>query len=167
MDRVDRKKRGSITCRTDRANEANKMFIIWLCWLFRFWEGDRELEVRTATYGPGIDQSQHVKSVSHIIILVIKYTKRLLLSKLLCLLLLCTAAHFSFMPVLSCSFSHAVLTVPVYFEGDFRSSSVGQLPQVRGHCVHRQRRGVGKRCSCSLVTDGEKQVFSKFDRSKR
>ena len=24
-------KRGSITCRTDRANEANKMFIIWLC----------------------------------------------------------------------------------------------------------------------------------------
>ena len=25
------KKRGSITCRTDRANEANKMFIIWLC----------------------------------------------------------------------------------------------------------------------------------------
>ena len=27
--------RGSITCRTDRANEANKMFIIWLCWLFR------------------------------------------------------------------------------------------------------------------------------------
>ena len=29
--------------------------------------GDRELEVRTATYGPGIDQSQHVKSVSHII----------------------------------------------------------------------------------------------------
>ena len=61
-----RKKRGSITCRTDRANEANKMFIIWLCWLFRFWKGDRELEVRTATYGPGIDQSQHAKSVSHI-----------------------------------------------------------------------------------------------------
>ena len=25
------------------------------------------LEVRTATYGPGIDQSQHAKSVSHII----------------------------------------------------------------------------------------------------
>ena len=63
-----RKKRGSITCRTNRANEANKMFIIWLCWLFRFWKGDRELEVRTATYGPGIDQSQHAKSVSHIII---------------------------------------------------------------------------------------------------
>ena len=62
-----RKKRGSITYRTDRANEANKMFIIWLCWLFRFWKGDRELEVRTATYGPEIDQSQHVKSVSHII----------------------------------------------------------------------------------------------------
>ena len=62
-----RKKRGSITCRTDRANEANKMFIIWLCRLFRFWKGDRELEVRTATYGPGIDQSQHAKSVSHII----------------------------------------------------------------------------------------------------
>ena len=62
-----RKKQGSITCRTDRANEANKMFIIWLCWLFRFWKSDRELEVRTATYGPGIDQSQHAKSVSHII----------------------------------------------------------------------------------------------------
>ena len=62
-----RKKRGSITCHTDRANEANKMFIIWLCWLFRFWKGDRELEVHTATYGPGIDQSQHAKSFSHII----------------------------------------------------------------------------------------------------
>ena len=44
------------------------MFIIWLCWLLRFWKGDRELEVRTATYGPGIDQSQHAKSVSHIMI---------------------------------------------------------------------------------------------------
>ena len=62
-----RKKRGSITYRTDRANEANKMFIIWLWWLFRFWKGDREPEVRTATYGPGIDQSQHAKSFSHII----------------------------------------------------------------------------------------------------
>ena len=61
-----RKKRGYITCRTDQANEANKMFIIWLCWFFRFWKGDRELEVRTATYRPGIDQSQHAKSVSHI-----------------------------------------------------------------------------------------------------
>ena len=27
---------------------------------------NRELEVRTATYGPGIDQSQHAKSDSHI-----------------------------------------------------------------------------------------------------
>ena len=27
--------------------------------------GDRELEVRTATYGPGIDQSQRAKTVSH------------------------------------------------------------------------------------------------------
>ena len=62
-----RKKRGSITCPTNWANEANKMFIIWLCRLFRFWKGDRELEVRTATYGPGIDQSQRAKSVSHII----------------------------------------------------------------------------------------------------
>ena len=68
-----RKKRGSITCPTDWANEANKMFIIWLCWLFRFWNGDRELEVYTATYGPGIDQSQHAKSVSHIIIYLISY----------------------------------------------------------------------------------------------
>ena len=51
----------------DQANEANKMFIIWLCWLFQFWKGDQELEVHTATYGPAIDQSQHAKSVSHII----------------------------------------------------------------------------------------------------
>ena len=29
--------------------------------------GDQELEVRRATYGPEIDQSQHAKSVSHII----------------------------------------------------------------------------------------------------
>ena len=47
------------------------MFIIWLCLLFRFLKGDRELEVRTATYGPGIDQSQHAESVSHIIIYII------------------------------------------------------------------------------------------------
>ena len=34
----------------------------------------RELEVRTATYGPGIDQSQHAKSVSHIInIYILRY----------------------------------------------------------------------------------------------
>ena len=63
----ERKKRGSITCPTDWANEANKMFIIWLCSLFRFWKSDPELEVRTATYRPGIDQSQHAESVSHII----------------------------------------------------------------------------------------------------
>ena len=30
-------------------------------------KSDRELEVRTATYGSGTDQSQHAKSVSHII----------------------------------------------------------------------------------------------------
>ena len=62
-----RKKQGSISCRTDRAKEANNMFIIWICWLFQFWKCDREREVRTATYGPGIDQSQHAKSASHII----------------------------------------------------------------------------------------------------
>ena len=33
--KLGRKKRGSITCRTDRASKANKMFIIWLCWLLR------------------------------------------------------------------------------------------------------------------------------------
>ena len=61
-----RQKRESVTCCTDRANEANKMFIICLFLLFRFWKGDRELEVRsTATYEPGIEQSQHAKSVSH------------------------------------------------------------------------------------------------------
>ena len=31
-------------------------------------KSDREQEVHTATYGPGIDQSLHAKSVSHIII---------------------------------------------------------------------------------------------------
>ena len=31
-----RKKRRSITCRTDQANENNKMFIIWLCWFSGF-----------------------------------------------------------------------------------------------------------------------------------
>ena len=36
---------------------------------------DRELEVRTATYGPGIDQSQHAKSVSHIIKYIISLLK--------------------------------------------------------------------------------------------
>ena len=68
-----RKKRGSIICQTDQANEVNKVFIIWLCWLFRkgtgifdVLTGDQELEVRTATYGPRIDQSQHARSVSHI-----------------------------------------------------------------------------------------------------
>ena len=69
-----KEKRGSITCRTDRANEANKMFIIWLCSLFRERDeirfdvltSDQELEVCMATYGPEVDQSQHAKSVSHI-----------------------------------------------------------------------------------------------------
>ena len=63
------------TCRTDRANEVNKMFIIWLCLLFYkknelfdALKGDQELEVRTATYGPEIVQSQHEKSVIHITI---------------------------------------------------------------------------------------------------
>ena len=59
-----RKKRGSITCRTDRANEANKMFIIWLCWLFRFWKGDRELEVCTATYGPSCNWPITAREIS-------------------------------------------------------------------------------------------------------
>ena len=34
---------------------------------------DQELKVRTATYGPEIDQSQHAKSVSHILISVIEH----------------------------------------------------------------------------------------------
>ena len=32
---------------------------------FDILRSDQELEVRTATYGPEIDQSQHMKSVSH------------------------------------------------------------------------------------------------------
>ena len=34
---------------------------------FEVLTSDQELEARTATYGPGIDQSQCAKSVSHII----------------------------------------------------------------------------------------------------
>ena len=56
-----------IACRTDRADSVDKKFIIWICWLFRFWKRDRELEFRTTTYGPGTNQSQHARSVSHII----------------------------------------------------------------------------------------------------
>ena len=62
------KTRGSITCRMDRANEANKMFLYGFvdysgkrtksCNVFT---GDQELEIRTANYGPEIDQSQHAK----------------------------------------------------------------------------------------------------------
>ena len=37
---------------------------------FEVLAGDRELEVRTATYGPEIDQSQHARSVSHITITI-------------------------------------------------------------------------------------------------
>ena len=39
-------------------------------------KSDQELEVHRATYGPGIDQSQHRKSVSHIIkklLLIIRF----------------------------------------------------------------------------------------------
>ena len=64
----------------ERKDEANKMLIVckWLCWLFQerneisfvndVSTGDQGLEVRvaTCTYGPEIDQSQHMKSVSHI-----------------------------------------------------------------------------------------------------
>ena len=70
------KKRGSITCHTDQANEAKKM----ICLLYGFVDystkrtksfyvltSDQEQEVRTATYGPEIDQSQRAKSVGHII----------------------------------------------------------------------------------------------------
>ena len=38
--------------------------------LFDVLTDDQELEVRTATYGPEIDQSQHRKSVSHIHIII-------------------------------------------------------------------------------------------------
>ena len=41
-------------------------------------QGDRELEVRTASYGSGIDQPQHAKSVSHIInrCIIVEYKRR-------------------------------------------------------------------------------------------
>ena len=78
-----RKKQGSITCRMDWANKANQMFIIWLCWLLRFWKGtDWELEVCTATYGPGINQSQHMKSVSYIIKINIKLINIIIILKI-------------------------------------------------------------------------------------
>ena len=75
MKTIRKEKWGSITCCTDRANKANKMYIIWLFWLFQFWKGYQELEVRTATYKPGIDQSHYVKSVSHIIMGHIVYSR--------------------------------------------------------------------------------------------
>ena len=56
-----------LAVRTTQMRLIRCYYGIWLCWLFRFWKGDQELEVRTATYGPVIDQSQHTKSVSHII----------------------------------------------------------------------------------------------------
>ena len=46
-------------------------FVSYLTKSFDVLTGDQKLEVRTASYGPEIDQSQHVKSVSHIIKLII------------------------------------------------------------------------------------------------
>ena len=67
----------------DWANKANQMFIIWLCWLLWFWKGtDWELEVCTATYGPGINQSQHMKSVSYIIKINIKLINIIIILKI-------------------------------------------------------------------------------------
>ena len=31
------------------AQAGSKMFIMWLCWLFRFWKDDRELELEVRT----------------------------------------------------------------------------------------------------------------------
>ena len=51
------------------------MFIIWLYYMAKNERlqltGYQELEVRTATYGPKIDQSQHATSASHIILTII------------------------------------------------------------------------------------------------
>ena len=44
---------------TDYSGKRTKSFYVVTC--------DQEPEVRTATYGPEIDQSQHAKSVSHTI----------------------------------------------------------------------------------------------------
>ena len=60
----DGKKRGSITCRLlygfiNYSRKGTKSFDVLTSY--------QELEVRTATYGPEVDQSQHVKSVSQII----------------------------------------------------------------------------------------------------
>ena len=45
--------------------------------LFDVLTSDQGLKVRTATYGPEIDQSQHAKSISHIIKPVITRLKKL------------------------------------------------------------------------------------------
>ena len=45
--------------------------------LFDILTSDQGLKVRTATYGPEIDQSQHAKSISHIIKPVITRLKKL------------------------------------------------------------------------------------------
>ena len=68
----ERKKRGSITCHVDQANDANQIFIIRLVDYsgkrskeFDVLTGDQELEFHTATYGCEIEQLQHAKSVNH------------------------------------------------------------------------------------------------------
>ena len=58
--------------------------------------GDRELEVHTATYGPGIDQSQHAKSVSHIIMYFTLPSTLLYCFVLYHTLLLFTFIYFTF-----------------------------------------------------------------------
>ena len=59
----------SIICSFRTATYGRSFFLLFMAQArsARFWKGDRELEVHTPTYGPGIDQSQHAKSVSHII----------------------------------------------------------------------------------------------------
>ena len=84
------RKRGSITCRTEQADEDNKDVY---CMAF-YYSGkrtkqfdvltlDQELEVRTATYGPETDQSQHAKTVSHIIKKGIELCRKRVLLKIL------------------------------------------------------------------------------------
>ena len=74
-----RKKRGSITCLTDRANKANKMFIIWLCWLFRF---ESKRSVRLLTELELTNHSTRNQSAINLLIYLLTY---LFISLFVCL----------------------------------------------------------------------------------
>ena len=76
---MERKKRGSITCRTESVRSGTEQTSLIRCLLYGFvdysWKGtksfdvltgDQELQVRTATFRPEIDQSHSTRNQSAI-----------------------------------------------------------------------------------------------------